>query len=418
MRIAKSALIDPRRNEIYGVFAIAVSFFAFAYSSRFGQLAVLAYYGVWLPLVFVDYRQVLGRYSKYLWIFAFALFCFLSSFWSQAPSVSLRASIQYLTHVVCALIAMRTVSTLTLTRGAIAGIAVVLLYSLVFGVYTYDAFDGNYSFVGAFSSKNQLGLYASLGLIFATCYVLMWRTFGLWMIGAGVVALLCAYCLIASQSATSAITTAGILAFCVGYLPVARLSPGNRKIFFISAATLGLIGAVAALQFGAVDVILGAFGKDSTLTGRTYLWQQGIEAAHQNPMLGIGYQGFWVVGFADAERLWQDFFITGRTGFHFHNTFIEVVVETGFIGLVLLGMIMLANIFGHLGAMLSRSNDPGSTLLCALSILLLMRAFVEIDVIFPYQIGSFLLFYAAGVLTLPQQVAERGYSRLPHSAHA
>ncbi len=183
-------------------------------------------------------------------------------------------------------------------------------------------------------------------------------------------------------------------------MPVAHLSPNHRKLLVAGLVVIGVVGVIGALQIGAVDAVLGVFGKDSTLTGRTYLWQQGIEAVRQNPVLGVGYQGYWVPGFADAERLWDDFFITGRSGFHFHNTFIEVTVETGLIGLALLCMIMLTNVFGHLSAMLSRNRDPGSTLLCALSVLLLMRAFVEVDVLFPYQIGSFLMFYAAGRLTL------------------
>ena len=132
MRIAKSALIDPDRNGLYGTAAVALSFFVFAYSSKFGMISVLAYYGVWLPLVVVDYRRVLGNYTRYLWIFGFGILTILSSFWSDAMSVTLRASIQYMTHIVCALIAMRVISITTLTRGALVGIIVVLLYSVLF----------------------------------------------------------------------------------------------------------------------------------------------------------------------------------------------------------------------------------------------------------------------------------------------
>jgi len=57
MKIPKSILIDPDRNETYGAFAVAVSMIAFAYSPNFGQILILAYYAVWLPLLFVDYRR-------------------------------------------------------------------------------------------------------------------------------------------------------------------------------------------------------------------------------------------------------------------------------------------------------------------------------------------------------------------------
>ncbi|WP_245480260.1 O-antigen ligase [Neorhizobium sp. NCHU2750] len=411
-------LVDPERNQLYGIAAVSLSFIVFAYSSRFGQISILAFYAVWFPLVLVDYKRVLGNYFKYLWILAFPLFCFVSAFWSPAFGISLRTAIQFLTHLICALIAMRTISVITFTRGAILGAVLVMLYSMAFGIYSYDSMDGSYSFVGAFSSKNQLGLYASLGMVFAVLYAVVFRRRDIWLVGAGAAALLCAYCLMASQSATSVITTAGLLAACMAYLPFGLLAPGNRKLIFVGILVIGLAVVVAGLQMGAVDAILGLFGKDSTLTGRTFLWQNGIQIAASNPIFGLGYQGFWVVGNPEAERLWDYFAIDTRSGFHFHNTYIEIVVETGFVGLGLLVFVMLRNVFGHLNAMLNRRKDPSSIVLFAVSLLLLMRSFVEIDVIFPYQIGSFLMFYAAGKLTVPWRAPDRRPVRPPQHPFA
>lgn len=409
MRIAKSALIDPDKNGLYGTAAVALSFFIFAYSSKFGMVSVLAYYGVWLPLVIVDYRRVLGNYFRYLWILGFGILAILSSFWSDAMSITMRASVQYMTHIICALIAMRVISITTLVRGALIGTIVVLLYSMLFGIYLLDALDGTVSFVGAFSSKNQLGFYASLGVIFAASSVLVLKQRDiLWLGIAGVTGLISAYCLLASQSATSVLTTAAVVALIIGFMPFGMLSPANRKMLFFAAVGLGAVVVVASLQFGLLDAILGIFGKDSTLTGRTYLWQQGIEAAKASPILGVGYQGFWVIGFFDAERLWNDFFITTRSGFHFHNTYIETVVENGFVGLALLVIVLYGTLLGHLRSVLMRNRDPQGLILFAICALFVVRSFVEIDIIFAYQIGSFLLYYAAGKLMLPQRVAATG----------
>jgi exopolysaccharide production protein ExoQ len=400
MKIAKSALIDPSRNELYGTAAVALSLFVFAYSSRFGQISILAYYGVWFLLVPIDYRRVLGNYSRYLWIFGFGLFCFVSAFWSPAFGTSLRTAIQYLTHIVCALIAMRTISTITLTRGAILGTAVVLMYSLLFGTYLYDAIDGTYSFVGAFSSKNQLGFYASLGVFFSYAAIMILHQRRLWFMAAVGVGLLSAYSLLASQSATSVITTIGIVALCIGLQGFMIFSPRQRRLFFSAAIVLVAGASVLALQSGALDAILGIFGKDSTLTGRTYLWQQGIIAAQQYPVLGMGYQGFWVPGYAEAERLWQDFFITGRSGFHFHNTYIEAMVETGVIGTLLLVSALLTILIGHLRRLLTIGRSPETLVFFGIAALLLIRSFVEIDIMHPYHVGSFLFYFSAGALTL------------------
>jgi exopolysaccharide production protein ExoQ len=404
MRIAGSNLIRPGRNFAYGVAATALSFMVFAYSAKFGQASILAYYALWLPLVLIDYRMVLGSYRKYLWLFAFAILACLSIFWSAAPSVTARAAIQYLTHIICALIAMRILDIRTLTLGAVAGVALVLLYSMAFGGYEYDAIDGTFSFVGAFDSKNQLGLFASLGIYFSFAAVFVLGERRIWIIGCGIAGLLSAYCLLAAQSATSVITTAAVVALCIGIRVILFLSPKNRKLLFTAAAVSGVILAVAGAYLGAADLVLGAFGKDSTLTGRTYLWQQGIAAAVLHPIFGIGYQAYWVQGFSEPERLWEEFFITARGGFHFHNTFIETTVETGLVGCVLLCMVLLVGIFGHLKRLLGDLRNNESYVLFGIATLLLIRAFVEIDILNPYQVGSFLLYFIAGKLTIGQRV--------------
>jgi exopolysaccharide production protein ExoQ len=401
MKIAKSSLVRPGENLVYGIFALTVSYVVFAYSGRFGQVSILLYYAVWLPLVLIDYRRALGNYVKYIWIFAFAIFALLSVFWSAAPATTTRTGIQYLTHVICALIAMRALDIKTLTLGSVTGAGVVLIYSLLFGVYHFDPLDGTVSFVGAFDSKNQLGFYASLAVFFCFSAVVLLKQRGFWLPVCGVTGLLAAYCLYASQSATSVLTTVAVLGIILGMLVFSLLPPKSRKLLFVAATVFGTITVIGAIYGGAIDSVLGAFGKDSTLTGRTYLWQQGIEAAGAAPVIGIGYQAYWVQGFSEPERLWEEFFIGSRGGFHFHNTYIETMVETGAIGLFLLTAVFLAGLFGHLKRVLAERQGFEPLVLFGISALLFVRSFAEIDVIFPYQIGSFLLYIAAGKLTMP-----------------
>jgi exopolysaccharide production protein ExoQ len=399
MRIRKSTFIHPGSNATYGMVAIALSFFAFAYSARFGQVSILVYYAMWFPLVLIDYRRALGNYSKQLWIFAFGIFTCLSIFWSVVPSVTARAAIQYMTHIICALIAVRTLDIRTLIRGAIAGTSIVLLYSVLFGFYALDAIDGTYSFVGAFDSKNQLGFYASLGIYFAFAAVFILGERRIWLVGAGVVGLLAAYCLLASQSATSVLVTGLVVMLCIGMRVILFLSPRQRKKLFATAAISGIVLAVAGVYLGAVDLVLGAFGKDSTLTGRTYLWQQGIAAAALHPFFGVGYGAYWVQGFSEPERLWEEFFIGSRAGFHFHNTYIETAVELGLIGVFLIAMTLLRTLAGHLRHVLDDFHNKDSYLLFCIAVLLAFRSFVEIDILTPYNVGTFLLYFMAGKLS-------------------
>ena len=157
---------------------------------------------------------------------------------------------------------------------------------------------------------------------------------------AGACGALSGYALVASQSAASVVATAVTLAVVVGLAVILMFSPRVRKVGLLAVAIVAIAIVSVGLNLGAMDLLLGAFGKDSTLTGRTYLWAQGWEAAAQAPMLGAGYQAYWVQGFPEAERLWEEFYITTRSGFHFHNTYIEVLVELGFVGFALLALVM------------------------------------------------------------------------------
>lgn len=393
MRIRKALLVDPGQNTLYGAFAVAVSFFVFAYSFRLGQVSILMYYAVWLPLILVDYRFTLGRLARSPQLLAFALIACLSYFWSDAPDVTSRAALQYLSHVVCAVIAARVIDARTLSIGAMAGIVVVLTYSILVGSSVYDALDGTYSFVGAFGSKNQLGFYASLGVLLG-CYfgLFLTRSRIARLLALGVV-LLSAALLVMSHSATSMLATPATVALVIAIAGLEAFSPTHRKIFFLGGSVLACAAVLAALNIGAVDMVLGAFGKDTTLTGRTYLWQQGLDAASYAPWLGVGYQAYWVQGFSEAERLWNEFYIASRTGFHFHNTYIEALVELGYVGTAAIILPLLAVLRLCIWRLLNERDWTEPLLQTGLLALLVIRSFFEVDILQPYAIGSFLLYY-------------------------
>lgn len=415
MKIAKALLVSPEHNFWYGLAAVALSVFVFAYSTRFGQVSVLAYYACWLPLVLVDPRQALGDYRRLSWVVAFAVFACLSVFWSAAPPVTARAGIQFLSHVVCALIAARTVGVRTLSLGAVIGICAVLLYSFAFGQYNYDPLDGTYSFVGAFSSKNQLGLFSSLGIYFAFSCLFILRERGMARVLALVCGAMSVVALAKAQSATSVLAIAVTLAVLLCLMIAMRFSPSMRKGGLVAGVLIALVLAFAAVNMGALDLVLGAFGKDSTLTGRTYLWSQGWAATAQAPLLGVGYQAYWVQGFSEAERLWDEFYIGSRSGFHFHNTYIEVLVELGWAGFLLIAMLMIRIPLGLLMRLVNARSDPGAFVMFGIALMFLVRSFVEVDVINPYVVGSFLLYYAAGLLASPRHSEHPAASVQPHA---
>jgi len=57
--------------------------------------------------------------------------------------------------------------------------------------------------------------------------------------------------------------------------------------------TMAFVSLIFFLVIGIVEPVLSAFGKDLTLTGRTYIWPLAIEKIQERPLLGYGYFSFW-----------------------------------------------------------------------------------------------------------------------------
>ena len=399
MKIPKSILIDPDRNETYGAFAVAVSMIAFAYSPNFGQILILAYYAVWLPLLFVDYRRFTWKLSSAWLPMVLAAYVCLSVFWSQAAGISARAAVQYSSHIVCAYVAARTISVRTLVVGSLIGIFIVLFYSLKVGGYALDTIDGTINFVGAFGSKNQIGFFSSLGIFLCLAFLAFYRRNRLGFVWTAPILLLSVYMLAIAHSATSVASLPAVIGIVALLSMTKVLSLRYRRVLFIVGAGALVAVVAAALNLGLLDLVLGIFGKDSTLTGRTYLWEQGWEAAQQHPLLGYGYAAYWVPGSADPERLWAEFYISTRTGFHFHNTYVETLVEIGFIGVTLLALVILRAFYGHVSKVVFGDWNADSVVLAGAIGLMLIRSFFEVEMLGPYFMASFVVYYGLFRLT-------------------
>jgi exopolysaccharide production protein ExoQ len=61
-----------------------------------------------------------------------------------------------------------------------------------------------------------------------------------------------------------------------------------------------------------------------------------------------------------------------------------------------------AVLFGNLKRILVEARSVQAHFMFGIAILLLIRSFFEVDFIQPYTIGSFLLYYSAGLLAIRQ----------------
>ncbi|WP_298932775.1 O-antigen ligase family protein [uncultured Ruegeria sp.] len=391
MNVKLASIIDPAQNTAYVVPAVALSMIVFAYSVNFGPLSILAFYGVWLLPFALAPRILLGRPGAVVLLLLLPFFFLLSTLWSDVPSATLRASIQYGITFFAGLVAARITSPGNLALGGTIGCLLVLLYSAVNWGYSYDYIDGDFAFNGAFSSKNQLGYFATLAIIFALSVVGVFRAPRMLLPMIAVTAATGFGMLWMSDSATSLLSALVAFSSMLFVGLVMLLAPWLRRATVVLALA-GIAALVLAAQhLGAFDAVLAAFGKDTTLTGRTYLWNQAFEIGANQRVLGLGYNAFWVPGRPEAEALWDTFYITARSGFHFHNALIETYVGTGLVGLGFVTTICVLLVVMPLSAVFGRGNVGSLMFFSGLAVLFLVRSVAEVDFVTPHTVGSFLV---------------------------
>ncbi|WP_225999030.1 O-antigen ligase family protein [Paenibacillus sp. BJ-4] len=141
---------------------------------------------------------------------------------------------------------------------------------------------------GISGHKNTLGTLSLLSFVSHVIYFFRGKRKALHV---GFI-LLNALLLIKCQSTTSLVLTSSLFAFILFILLFKRIRSVALRGFFISTSCLiALLSSVLAFTFG--DAIASEFGKTTTLTGRTEIWQ-GISGAIQSHYwFGHGYGSYW-----------------------------------------------------------------------------------------------------------------------------
>jgi len=112
----------------------------------------------------------------------------------------------------------------------------------------------------------------------------------------------------------------------------------NKVLRKFGVYSFALISALlllhATLNLG--DLLVGSFGRDMTFTGRTEIWQRCLQV-DINPLVGVGYYSFWLGD--RPEKISEGFFYKLNEA---HNGYIETYLNSGIIGVFLLGMVLAA----------------------------------------------------------------------------
>ncbi len=379
---------------LIGTGFVALSTLIMAYSILVEVLPILVFYALWLPLLILRRPFLLTPSPDLLLLLSLPLLCCFSAFWSDYFVKTLYHGVQFASMIVCTIIIARSVDIDSLLKGLALGVTLVLAISLASGNYATDYFTGRQILVGYFGSKNIVGFFASVGVLTGLVLLLCKASLKTKLFFALPALAISGTSLALSHSASSYIAIATVIAglallACIQKLPRIFHWPA---LFALLCAALSALSFAIGFDLDALGGTLNILNRDPTLTGRTFLWAQGIENALVHPLLGHGYRAFWVPGHNPAEYLWEAFYITAKTGFHFHNFFIQAFVDLGAAGLALITLIILTTAFIALRTVLRYGMNRETAFLAGLTLMFLIRTIVEVDMWGPFGMGS-MLFY-------------------------
>ena len=295
-------------------------------------------------------------------------FCLVSLLWSDFPAWGLKRWVRSLGDLIMVLIVATEAQPAAAWRRLFSRVGFVLLpVSLLFIKYYpelgrgFDEFGGQVS-VGVTSNKNMLG-----NLVFVIALAALWQVLSLVgdrnqpnrsrrLLAQGTLLAFGINLLVTAQSATS------MACFVLGAALMLSVALIKRRPAVVHALvfSIAIFGGVAWL-FEAKAAIASALGRKPDLTGRTEIWKAVIPMA-PNPIGGAGFETFWV-----GPRVARVFDTIGGISMtnEAHNGYIEVYLNLGGLGLILIALVFV-QAYGKIVTAYRRDRALGALLLAYL----------------------------------------------------
>jgi exopolysaccharide production protein ExoQ len=142
-----------------------------------------------------------------------------------------------------------------------------------------------------------------------------------------------------TRSSTVIIATAAVAVVCLAVW-FARRGSGVRRV----ATAISLLVVSAAAIVGAVVFrapLLELLGKSPDLTNRLDIWATVADLASQRPVAGWGWISYWAPWVEPFDDL---VVIRGVTYLQAHNAWLDVYLQLGVLGLVVVGLFVLTTL--------------------------------------------------------------------------
>jgi exopolysaccharide production protein ExoQ len=358
-----------------------VSFLGLQSIQFVGTLGVIGFLAPWAFILAPRFPSFVGWLIRDRLMLALPILATMSTLWSTNPSGSLRAGLEYGATVCIGIAAARCVSRRAILTSLMVAQAILTAASLLAA-----RVPGTF---GLFGSKNQLAAFAAMQLIISASYALSSKETWLFRGFAAVLAVEAFLGFVIGRSAGALVALLSAVAFVLSL----RIEVGRRTWLYIVSLPLVLCGVVMISDIGWDTITIAGLqglGKDATLTGRTDLWLAGWEQIREHFLLGTGYKAFWTPGNPVAERIWTQFGIFGKTGFHFHSTFVNTGVDLGIFGVFVLVVVLGLSIARDLTKFIG-NKSPEETMTEMLFAFSFILMFVEEEFVDQFYVTTILL---------------------------
>ena len=197
-----------------------------------------------------------------------------------------------------------------------------------------NLFDGG-RIQGIVGNAHLLGIAALVAIIVFAVRIASGAPRRGWLYGWIVLSL---FLLWRANSATVWLTgVAVVVVFATVWLMRRATRPGERTRYYLGFAAVAVIGGAALVLLR--GPILQVFGKSGDFTGRTEIWAAVLARAAEHPVIGSGFSTPWLPWVPEFDH-W--IVVNGLTVFHAHNMWLDVLMQLGIVGVVLMAGIMLS----------------------------------------------------------------------------
>ena len=276
-------------------------------------------------------------FTKNSWMWIFFIFGAASILWSDYPFVSFKRWSKALGNVLMVLVILTEKRPYDAVGLILRRFSILLLPLSVLFIKYYPHLGrayhmGNPMFTGVSDHKNGLGQICMVSGIYFSWSLLLnrWDKNGTGLPKFPVIIMILpmiAWLFYMANSATSMtcmFITFGL--FILGRQPGVARNP--RRVLTLGFALIGLFG-VLEFFFGFSETVIALLNRRQDLTTRVPMWRD-LLATVRNPIIGFGYESFWLGDRRDiiSER-WGIF---GQA----HNGYLQVYLDLGLIGLFIL----------------------------------------------------------------------------------